>query len=37
MKRFDEIADKLKITAENARQRFGRCMKKLKSLINQQQ
>lgn len=30
---FDEIADKLGIAADNARQRFKRCMDKLKQLI----
>ncbi len=31
--RFETIATKLKISADNARQRFGRCFSKLKKLI----
>ncbi len=31
--RFDAIAAKLNISADNARQRFGRCFSKLKKLI----
>ncbi len=33
MMRFDAVAEKLGITADNARQRFGRCLKKLKKLL----
>jgi len=32
-KRFDSIAQRLNITSDNARQRFGRCMAKLRELI----
>ena len=32
--RFDTIATKLNISANNARQRFGRCFSKLKKLIS---
>lgn len=31
--RFETIAQRLNITSDNARQRFGRCMAKLKELI----
>jgi DNA-directed RNA polymerase sigma subunit (sigma70/sigma32) len=31
--RFDEIAEKLNISPDNARQRFGRCFTKLKKLL----
>jgi RNA polymerase sigma factor (sigma-70 family) len=37
MKRFDAIAGMLGITADNARQRFGRCLSKLKKLISEMQ
>lgn len=35
--RFDSIAASLQITADNARQRFGRCFSKLKKLIESNQ
>ena len=33
MRRFDDVASVLGITTENARQRFSRCLSKLKKLI----
>ena len=32
--RFDAIAERLNISPDNARQRFGRCLKKLKKLMS---
>lgn len=36
--RFEEVASRMKISSDNARQRFGRCFSKLKELVmsNQQ-